>query len=82
MDLTAFGPYALNVRTNIFSYGPRARSINKKKLAVRKKLVSAELGLCLLQQLRLKTGCQKQQFHLSLYVVQLGQLFTVPFMIT
>ena len=25
MDLTAFGPYALNVRTNISSYGPRAR---------------------------------------------------------
>ena len=24
MDLTAFGPYALNVRTNISSYGPRA----------------------------------------------------------
>ena len=28
MDLTAFGPYALNVRTNISSYGPRAR-VNK-----------------------------------------------------
>ena len=27
MDLTAFGPYALNVRTNISSYGPRARLI-------------------------------------------------------
>ena len=24
MDLTAFGPYALNVRTNISSYGHRA----------------------------------------------------------
>ena len=23
--VTAFGPYALNVRTNISSYGPRAR---------------------------------------------------------
>ena len=27
MDLTAFGPYALNVRTNISWYGPRARLI-------------------------------------------------------
>ena len=27
MDLTAFGPYALNVRTNISSYGPRTRLI-------------------------------------------------------
>ena len=27
MDLTAFGPYALNVRTNISSYGSRARLI-------------------------------------------------------
>ena len=27
MDLTAFGPYALNVRTNMSSYGPRARLI-------------------------------------------------------
>ena len=27
MDLTAFAPYALNVRTNISSYGPRARLI-------------------------------------------------------
>ena len=27
MDLTAFGPYTLNVRTNISSYGPRARLI-------------------------------------------------------
>ena len=27
MDLTALGPYALNVRTNISSYGPRARLI-------------------------------------------------------
>ena len=27
MDFTAFGPYALNVRTNISSYGPRARLI-------------------------------------------------------
>ena len=27
MDLTAFGPYALNVRINISSYGPRARLI-------------------------------------------------------
>ena len=27
MDLTAFVPYALNVRTNISSYGPRARLI-------------------------------------------------------
>ena len=24
MNLTTFGPYALNVRTNISSYGPRA----------------------------------------------------------
>ena len=27
MDLTAFGPYALNLRTNISSYGPRPRLI-------------------------------------------------------
>ena len=27
MDLTSFGPYAFNVRTNISSYGPRARLI-------------------------------------------------------
>ena len=27
MDLTAFGPYAFNVRTNISSYGPRTRLI-------------------------------------------------------
>ena len=27
MDVTAFGPYALNVRTNISSYGPLARLI-------------------------------------------------------
>ena len=27
MDLTAFGPYAVNVRTNTSSYGPRARLI-------------------------------------------------------
>ena len=26
-NLTAFGPYALNVRTNISSYGPRAQLI-------------------------------------------------------
>ena len=27
MGLTAFGPYALNVKTNVSSYGPRARLI-------------------------------------------------------
>ena len=32
MDLTEFGSYALNVRTNISSYGPRARLINKSIL--------------------------------------------------
>ena len=41
MDLTAFGPYALNVRTDISSYGPRAQLIRAycclTKLSVRAK---------------------------------------------
>ena len=41
MDLTAFGPYALNVRTNIFSHGPRVqliRAYERLKLDLKNKL--------------------------------------------